>query len=143
MRPDPRYCLIWPASYSGSCTRERFLRAGCSGAMRYPAEAPFQSSVSLRSMRLPSDAPICTNSCGKQVRDEELSSSDVHTKLLGLPWRDVFTTNWDTLLERARIQVPERAYSVVVNMGEIPLARQPRIVKLHGSLPAQFPLSIH
>ena len=76
----------------------------------------------------------------KQIRDEELSPSNLHLELLQLPWRDVFTTNWDTLLERARPQVPERAYSVVVNVDEIPLARHPRIVKLHGSLPAQFPL---
>ena len=75
-----------------------------------------------------------------QVRDDEISPSEVHTQLLGLPWRDVFTTNWDTVLERALIQVPGRPYSVVVNTDEIPLARQPRIVKLHGSLPAQFPL---
>ncbi len=75
-----------------------------------------------------------------QVRDDEVSPSEVHTQLLELPWRDVFTTNWDTVLERALIQLPRRAYSVVVNTDEIPLARQPRVIKLHGSLPAQFPL---
>ena len=75
-----------------------------------------------------------------QVRNDDISPSEVHTQLLRLPWRDVFTTNWDTLLERGRVQVSERAYSVVTNMDEIPLGRQPRIVKLHGSLPAQFPL---
>ena len=74
------------------------------------------------------------------VRDDDFKPGDVHTRLLRLPWRDVFTTNWDTLLERVRISVPERAYSVVTNMDEIPLASRPRIVKLHGSLPAQFPL---
>lgn len=75
-----------------------------------------------------------------QVRDDDMDPSEVHMQLLRLPWRDVFTTNWDTLLERARLQVSERAYSVVTNTDEIPLGRQPRIVKLHGSLPAQFPL---
>ena len=30
--------------------------------------------------------------------------------LLQLPWRGVFTTNWDTLLERTRPQVLDRAY---------------------------------
>ena len=74
------------------------------------------------------------------VRDDDFKPGDVHTRLLRLPWRDVFTTNWDTLLERVRISVPERAYSVVTNMDEIPLASRPRIIKLHGSLPAQFPL---
>ena len=57
-----------------------------------------------------------------------------------LPWRDVFTTNWDTLLERARLSVPERPYSVVHSKDEIPLLAQPRIIKLHGSLDGHYPL---
>ncbi len=74
------------------------------------------------------------------IRDEDFKPGNEHSRLLRLPWRDVFTTNWDTLLERARSHVAERAYSVIRDMDEIPLANQPRIVKLHGSLPAQFPL---
>ena len=74
------------------------------------------------------------------IRDDDLTPGDSHTRLLQLPWRDVFTTNWDTLLERTRHQVTERSYSVIRDMDEIPLANRPRIVKLHGSLPAQFPL---
>ncbi len=74
------------------------------------------------------------------VRDDDFNPGDVHARLLRLPWRDVFTTNWDTLLERVRTSVPERAYSVLRTMDEIPLASRPRIIKLHGSLPAQFPL---
>ena len=74
------------------------------------------------------------------VRDEDIAPGDIHKRLLRLPWRDVFTTNWDTLLEKTCSLVDNRAYSVVRNMDEIPLAAQPRIVKLHGSLPAHFPL---
>ena len=74
------------------------------------------------------------------IRDDDFLPGDIHTQLLGLPWRDVFTTNWDTLLERARPSVADHAYSVVQNMDEIPLANQPRIVKLHGSFPSDFPL---
>ena len=74
------------------------------------------------------------------IRDDDFLPGDIHTQLLGLPWRDVFTTNWDTLLERARPSVAGRAYSVVRNMDEIPLANRPRIVKLHGSFPAPFRL---
>ena len=74
------------------------------------------------------------------VRDGDFKPGDTHTRLLRLPWRDVFTTNWDTLLERARTSAAERAYSVVHTMDEIPLANRPRIVKLHGSFPASFPL---
>ena len=74
------------------------------------------------------------------IRDEDFLPGDPHIRLLSLPWRDVFTTNWDTLLEQARTSVAGRAYSVVQNMDEIPLANRPRIVKLHGSLPSDFPL---
>ena len=74
------------------------------------------------------------------VRDEDFVPGDMHKRLLRLPWRTVFTTNWDTLLEKTRSFVADRAYSVVRNTDEIPLADQPRIVKLHGSLPAHFPL---
>ena len=74
------------------------------------------------------------------VRDDQFTPGDEHSRLLRLPWRDVFTTNWDTLLERASSNVTERAYSVVQDMGQLPLMSQPRIVKLHGSFPASFPL---
>ena len=74
------------------------------------------------------------------IRDEDFLLGDLHIRLLSLPWRDVFTTNWDTLLERARTSVADRAYSVVRNMDEIPLVNRPRIVKLHGSFPSHFPL---
>ena len=74
------------------------------------------------------------------IRDDDFLPGDLHIRLLSLPWRDVFTTNWDTLLERTRTSVAGRAYSVVRSMDEIPLANRPRIVKLHGSFPSQFPL---
>ena len=74
------------------------------------------------------------------IRDDDLQPGEMHSRLLQLPWRDVFTTNWDTLLERARRQVVARPFSVVRDMDELPLANKPRIVKLHGSFPAQFPL---
>ena len=76
----------------------------------------------------------------QQVRDLDFNPGEFHSRLLKLPWRDVFTTNWDTLLERARLSVPERAYSVVHNKDEIPLLNQPRIFKLHGSLDGHYPL---
>jgi len=36
------------------------------------------------------------------IPDNDSEPSDLHTKMLELPWSDVFTTNYDTLLERAR-----------------------------------------
>ena len=76
------------------------------------------------------------------VPDTEYTPSLEHQRLLKLPWRDIYTTNWDTLLERAQGQVTEQQYSTVTSVEEIPMASQPRIVKLHGSLPSQFPLIV-
>ena len=79
---------------------------------------------------------------GQLVRDRDFLPGKTHSRLLKLPWRDVFTTNWDTLLERASLEIPEPAYSVVEDMDQLPLVSQPRIIKLHGSLPSKFPLII-
>ena len=76
------------------------------------------------------------------VRDDDFVPGKLHSRLLRLPWRDVFTTNWDTLLERAAPSVAGGNYSVVEKMGQLPKMSQPRIIKLHGSLPSQFPLII-
>ena len=76
----------------------------------------------------------------QSVRDNDFSADQFHIRLLKLPWRDVFTTNWDTLLERTAERIAERPYSVVRDKDEIPLKNQPRVVKLHGSFPAHFPL---
>jgi hypothetical protein len=73
------------------------------------------------------------------VPDNDYIPGAFHKRLLKLPWQDVFTTNWDTLLERTREDVVERAYGVVRTMDEIPSAHKPRIVKLHGSFPAYIP----
>ena len=59
----------------------------------------------------------------------------LHSRLLGLPWKDVFTTNYDELLEQALPAVPLKHYTVVKAEKDIPGAEGARIVKLHGSLP--------
>lgn len=64
---------------------------------------------------------------------------NLHRRLLGLPWSDVFSTNWDTLLERARDDVFHRRYDVIRTSDEIAYSQRPRIVKLHGSFPAHHP----
>ena len=74
------------------------------------------------------------------VRDDHMRPGEMHRRLLRLPWRDVFSTNWDTLLERTCSDIPERSYSILRNTDEIPLAASPRIIKLHGSLDGHFPL---
>ncbi|MCY3778183.1 MAG: SIR2 family protein, partial [Candidatus Aminicenantes bacterium] len=75
----------------------------------------------------------------ESVRDEDFSPGKLHQRLLELPWSDVFTTNWDTLLEQC-LPVPERAYTLVTSKNHLPVCPSPRIVKLHGSIPGTFPL---
>ncbi len=76
------------------------------------------------------------------IRDDYFLPGEAHSRLLALPWRDVFTTNWDTLLERAQSDAVGRTYSVVERAEQLPEMSQPRIVKLHGSLPSTFPLIV-
>ena len=75
------------------------------------------------------------------IRDDDHEPDEIHRRLLRLPWRDVFTTNWDTLIERASSSIPERKYGVVRNKEEIPLGIPPRIFKLHGSTPSPLILT--
>jgi len=71
--------------------------------------------------------------------DNDYAPSNLHTELLKLPWTDVYTTNWDTLLERTLDTVVDRRYDVVRTRDDIPASQQPRIVKLHGSFPSNYP----
>ena len=74
----------------------------------------------------------------KRVPDTGHEPSALHQELLRLPWQDVFTTNYDTLLERT--SVPGRSYHAVTTVRELTRALPPRIIKLHGSLSADAPL---
>ena len=49
------------------------------------------------------------------IPDLQHEPSPLHVKLLDLPWSDVFTTNYDTLLERACRSVISQRYDVIVN----------------------------
>ncbi|SDI70739.1 SIR2-like domain-containing protein [Paraburkholderia steynii] len=69
-----------------------------------------------------------------QIHDGALHIGSLHEDLLRLPWSEVLTTNWDTLLERASESLHERAYSVVSRESDLARMRSPRIVKLHGTI---------
>lgn len=71
----------------------------------------------------------------EHVPDKQLVPSDIYHHLLDLPWTDVFTTNYDTLLERTEAS---RLYSLVDEQSKISLPA-PRIIKLHGSFPDKKP----
>ncbi len=72
------------------------------------------------------------------IPDDKMDPGGLHRQLLELPWRDVFTTNYDTLLERARGGL-QRHYSVVSSKEMLLYKKSPRIIKLHGSFPDKTP----
>ncbi|MDC5842187.1 SIR2 family protein [Vibrio europaeus] len=76
------------------------------------------------------------------IPDDEYEPSIIHRELLKLPWSDVLTTNYDTLLERASRAITDRNYQLVVNSQSIIYSKQPRIIKLHGSFPNEEPFII-
>ncbi len=69
-----------------------------------------------------------------KINDTAWAPGDLHKSLLELPWSDVLTTNWDTLLERASTEIHQPIYSVVSKQEDLSSARSPRIVKLHGTI---------
>lgn len=77
-----------------------------------------------------------------QIDDAAYQPSRLHRLLVSLPWADIFTTNWDTLLERAASGVVDRRYVTVPTVAGIVGSRRPRIVKLHGSLPHHEPFIV-
>ncbi|HUY87068.1 MAG TPA: SIR2 family protein [Acidimicrobiales bacterium] len=79
----------------------------------------------------------------EQIPDEKIAPGPVHKQLLELPWAEIFTTNYDTLLEKAGKEIIEPAHLTVLTREDIPHSRilgRRRIVKLHGSFPSQKPL---
>lgn len=85
---------------------------------------------------------VLNNILKSEIPDQEYQPSKLHVELLKLPWKDVFTTNYDTLLERAATEVIETNYSVVVNHFDLVHSLSPRIIKLHGCFNASTPLII-
>ena len=75
-----------------------------------------------------------------KIRDTERNPGEIHQRLLSLPWMDILTTNWDTLLEKAAESNPDSPFDVVRVPHDITRTKSPRIVKLHGSLPSHSPL---
>ena len=86
------------------------------------------------------------NMCGRSalieliksaINDDLLDPSDSHMQLLALPWQDVYTTNYDSLLERSATRLKEqnkRYYTTIRNNQEIGMASSPFLMKLHGDI---------
>lgn len=76
------------------------------------------------------------------IPDDRVRPGVLHGRLLALPWTEIFTTNYDSLLERAADSIVERAHYTVSCRQDIPQSKilnRRRIVKLHGSFPSQRP----
>lgn len=73
--------------------------------------------------------------------DERVYPGRLHIELMKLPWSDVFTTNYDTLLEKAFIEA-DRYYYKVTNKETLLYTPHPRLIKLHGSFPDIRPFII-
>lgn len=74
------------------------------------------------------------------IRDEDYEPSDLHKQLLKLPWDNVLTTNYDTLLEKAAKEVtlesPNKKFTIVPSENDLlDSGSHNLIVKLHGSFP--------
>lgn len=70
----------------------------------------------------------------EKVNDDSISPGTLHHMLVSLPWADIFSTNWDTLLERAGKANRVRTYDTVLKASDLPTKRRPRIIKLHGTI---------
>lgn len=77
------------------------------------------------------------------IADDSFFPGELHKKLLRLCWADIFTTNYDTLLERTSDLIfRESNYKIVYSQNDLPGSIKPRIVKLHGSIPQIKPYVI-
>lgn len=83
--------------------------------------------------------PVLEKLIQSALPDLDYSPSDIYKDLLELPWNDVFTTNYDTLLERTKVT---QRYDVVLSKNDLVFSQRPRIIKLHGSFPSQRPFII-
>jgi hypothetical protein len=68
------------------------------------------------------------------VPDVEWVPGAAHKDVVELPWSDIMTTNWDTLLERAARTCRPYNYDCVLRGEDLAHTRSPRIIKLHGTI---------
>lgn len=78
------------------------------------------------------------------IADDMFVPGELHKRLLRLNWKDIFTTNYDTLLERTNDAIfPFKSYRVVLAQDNLPgSGTEHRIIKLHGSIPGVRPYII-
>ncbi len=82
------------------------------------------------------DRPTLDRLLCSSIPDKDYEPSELYVDLLELPWTDVFTTNYDTLLERASANIGFQKFEIVYKERELSRCKKPRIIKLHGSFPS-------
>lgn len=87
------------------------------------------------------DRPSLDDTLKDAIPDAYYEPSDLHKNLLSLPWTDVFTTNYDTLLERTSSSVSQR-YDIIRKQEDLSRSEKPRIIKLHGCISTSGPYTI-
>lgn len=129
------YEALYPPNQSSSLAWEETKRIATSGTGAMSLSSEYEALFGRATL---------DDLVSRSIPDEQFEPGPLHSRLLSLPWSDVFTTNYDTLLERARThpEVYERKYELVLNPADLPLRSKPRIVKLHGSLPSHRPFII-
>lgn len=77
------------------------------------------------------------NKCIKDtMKDDDYIPSKVHKDFLELPWKNIFTTNYDTLLERTCKKIVNRKYNIISREDDLLYVDgNPKIIKLHGTFP--------
>lgn len=87
--------------------------------------------------------PFLDHMIADAMNDDAYIPSDIHITFMSLPWTDVFTTNYDTLLERAAAQVTDTKYYPIYDKRDLLYSSgKHRIIKLHGSIPSHKPYII-
>ena len=124
-------------SQLGDCLYERLH-----GNLPGPNERYLQVPALAHQIEAAFGRPALDQMLRNSIPDLQHEPSPLHEALLDLPWSDVFTTNYDTLLERARRSVISQRYDVVLKPDDLGHSNRPRIVKLHGSLPSDRPFII-
>ncbi len=69
-----------------------------------------------------------------EIDNDAWKPGELYKTLLKLPWSEVMTTNWDTLLERAAEDIDGPYYTSITKPSDFTWAPSPRIVKLHGTI---------
>jgi hypothetical protein len=127
------YDALYPPGSMGEAVREgdKKARIAGMGAMRLASE--YETTFGRQAL---DDFLI------RAIPDDRYEPGPIYETLLSLPWSDVFTTNYDTLLERTRAAVPERKYDLVLTPSDVPAQSRPRMIKLHGSFLSHRPFVV-